>query len=160
MSSRVLVSVRVKADPLRAFEAFTSEIGEWWKPNAMFHFTPRSPGVVSFEASQSGDWEGGRFIETLPNGKVFEVGRIKVWKPGELLIFGWRCAWFEDGMETEVQVRFEPVSDETRVTVEHGGWDTVPVENAARHNFPNVFFLKHEAEWWTSMLASFKARIP
>jgi hypothetical protein len=154
VSSRVLVSVRVKADPLRAFDAFTGEIGEWWKPDVMFRFTPRSPGVVSFEGG-----EGGRFIETMPNGKVFEVGRIKVWKPGERLVFGWRCAWFEDGMDTEVEVRFEPVGDETRVTVEHGGWDTVPVENAARHNFPNVFFLKHEAEWWTSMLGSFKGRL-
>jgi uncharacterized protein YndB with AHSA1/START domain len=153
MSSKVLVAVRVKASPARAFEAFTQEIAQWWRPEAMFRFTPRSPGVVSFEGG-----EGGRFIETLPNGKVFEVGTIKVWKPGERLVFGWRCAWFEPGMDTEVEVRFEAAGEETRVTVEHGGWDTVPVENAARHSFPNLVFLQREAEWWTSMLASFKGR--
>jgi uncharacterized protein YndB with AHSA1/START domain len=157
LSSRVLVAIRVKATPARAFEAFTREIGDWWRPNDIFRFTPRSPGVVSFEGG-----EGGRFVETLPNGHVFEIGRIKVWEPGKRLVFGWRCAWFEPGMDTEVEVRFEPVgpedSRETRVTVEHGGWDTVPVENASRHRFPNVLFLQREAEWWTSMLASFKGR--
>ncbi len=159
MSSKVLVAIRVKAAPLRAFEAFTAEIDQWWRPEAMFRFTPRSPGVVSFEAQADGGWEGGRFVETLPSGQVFEVGRIRVWRPGERLVFGWRCAWFEPGQDTEVEVRFEQIGDETRVTVEHGGWDTVPVENAARHNFPNMIFLKHEAEWWTSMLASFKGRL-
>lgn len=149
MSSRVLISVRVKASPERAFEAFTREIGLWWRPNEMFRFTPRSPGVPSFEGG-----EGGRFIETLSDGKVFEVGRIRVWRPGERLVFGWRCAWFEDGQDTEVEVRFEPVGDETRVTVEHRGWDSVPRENAARHGFPITYFLQHEADWWRAMLSN------
>ena len=36
MSSRVLVSLRVKAPPERAFNAFVSEIGAWWRPSALF----------------------------------------------------------------------------------------------------------------------------
>jgi uncharacterized protein YndB with AHSA1/START domain len=147
VSSRVLISIRVKATPQRAFEAFTREIGAWWKPNALFNFTPRSPGVPSFEGG-----EGGRFIETLPNGQVFEVGTIRVWRPGERLVFGWRCAWFEEGQDTKVEVRFEAVGDETRVTVEHSGWDSVPRENAARHGFPTTVLLQREAEWWRGML--------
>jgi hypothetical protein len=153
VSSKVLVAIRVKADPQRAFHVFTTEIGQWWRPNGLFRFTPKSPGAVSFEGG-----EGGRFIETLPDGKVFEVGAIKVWRPGERLVFGWRCAGFEPGQDTEVEVRFEAVGEETRVTVEHGGWDTVPIENVARHSFPNTIFLQREAEWWTSLLASFKGR--
>ena len=31
------------------------EIGQWWEPNAMFRFTPRSPGVVSFELRKNLD---------------------------------------------------------------------------------------------------------
>jgi hypothetical protein len=143
-----MISVRVKVTPVRAFEAFTREIAAWWRPNAEFRFTPRSPGALSFEGG-----EGGRFIETLPNGKVFEVGDIRVWRPGEKLVFGWRCAWFEDGQDTEVEVRFEPVGDETRVTVEHRGWDGVPQGNIARHGFPIGFFLQREAEWWRAMLS-------
>lgn len=156
MSSKVLVAVRVEADPERAFEVFTREIGRWWRPNEMFRFTPRSPGAVSFEGG-----EGGRFVETLPNGQIFEVGRITVWRPGERLVFGWRCAWFDEGMDTEVEVAFEPVGEgATRVTVVHSGWDRVPIANAARHGFPNTLFLQREAEWWTTLLGYFKQRAP
>ena len=47
-----------------------------------------------------------------------------------------------------VEVRFETVGDETRVTVEHTGWDSVPASHVARHNFPNqLFLLTRHAEW-------------
>ena len=50
-------------------------------------------------------------------------------------------------------VRFEPVGTETRVTVEHLGWDTVPQDHAARHHFPDAIFLRRHAEWWQTLLA-------
>lgn len=154
MTSRVLVALRVKATPQRAFEAFTAEIGKWWRPNDLFAFTPRSPGVMSFEAG-----EGGRFLETLPNGKVFEAGRILVWAPGERLAFSWRVAGFAPDASTTVEVRFEAVGEETRVTVEHTGWETVPQDHVARHGFPLQPFLLREAEWWQVLLGSLGDRI-
>jgi activator of HSP90 ATPase len=96
---------------------------------------------------------GGRFVEELPNGKVFEIGRIKIWEPGARVVFGWRQAAFRPDQNTEVEVRFEPVGDETRVTVEHRGWDTVPIQHVARHGFANVVFLRREGEWWHVLLA-------
>jgi hypothetical protein len=33
MTAAFIVSIRVGTTPLRAFEAFTEEIGEWWRPN-------------------------------------------------------------------------------------------------------------------------------
>ena len=90
---------------------------------------------------------------------MFEAGRIHVWAPGERLVFGWRCAWFEPGVETTVEVRFEAVGAETRVTIEHRGWDAIPVENAARHGFPTSVFLNHEAQWWRAMLSGYKAML-
>jgi len=154
MTSRVLVALRVKATPQRAFEAFTAEIGEWWRPNDLFAFTPRSPGVMSFEAGK-----GGRFLETLPNGKVFEAGRILTWEPGARLTFSWRCAGFPPGVETTVDVAFEPIGDETRVSVEHSGWESVPQDHVARHGFPLQPFLLREAEWWQELLGSLRDRI-
>ena len=151
--SSVLVALRVKATPRRAFEVFTAEIGLWWKPNGLFHFTPRSPGVLSFEPG-----EGGRFLETLPGGKVWEAGRILVWAPGERLVFTWRVAGFEPDASTTVEVRFEAIGEETRVTVEHSGWETIPLEHVARHGFPLQHFLQREAEWWQVLLASLRAR--
>jgi len=150
MSAKVLVALRVKAPPLRVFEVFTADIAAWWRPNALFSFTPRSPGVLAFE--QAG--EGTRLVERLPSGKVFEIGAVRVWDPGRRLVFGWRQASFAPGMDTEVEVRFEPVEGETRVTVEHRGWETVPIEHVARHRFPDAVFLQRHAEWWRALLTS------
>ena len=147
MSSRVLVALRVAASPERAFEAFTGEIGQWWRPNPLFAFTPRDPGMLSFEPG-----EGGRLIQTLPGGRIFEIGRVRVWRPPERLVFGWRQATFAPDQETEVEVRFEPVGSETRVTVEHRGWDSVPAAHVARHGFPDPVFLRRHGEWWQALL--------
>ena len=106
--------------------------------------------MLSFEAG-----DGGRLIETLPNGKVFEVGRIRVWAPPERLVFGWRQATFQPGQDTEVEVRFEPVGAETRVTVEHTGWNSVPEGHVARHGFPDAVLLRRHGEWWQALMAAF-----
>ncbi len=154
MTSRVIVSLRVAASPDRAFEVFTRDVGLWWRPNSFFDFTPRSPGLVSFEGGL-----GGRFVETLPSGKVFEIGRITAWEPGVRLAFGWRQASFTPDQHTEVEVQFERVGAETRVTVEHKGWDTVPAEHLARHGFPDTLFLRRHGEWWNALLAALKQEI-
>lgn len=154
MSSKVLVSLRVRTSPDRAFAAFVNEIGAWWQTNPLFAFTPRDPGVLAFEPG-----EGGRLTTTLATGKVFEIGKIRAWDPPRRLVFGWRQASFAPGQDTEVEVRFELVGDETRVTVEHSGWDTVPAAHVARHGFPNALFLTRHGEWWQRLLASYKARL-
>jgi Activator of Hsp90 ATPase homolog 1-like protein len=153
MRSRVLVSLRVAATPARAFEAFVREIGIWWRPNDLFRFTARPPGALAFEPKL-----GGRFTETQPDGATFEIGRITAWEPGVRLAFSWRQASFASDQATEAEVRFEPVGDETRVTVEHRGWDTVPQEHVARHGFPDAVFLQRHGEWWQVLLGSYRAR--
>lgn len=150
MSSKVLVALRIAAPPEVVFDAFTDDIALWWRPNSLFAFTPRSPGVMAFE--------DGRLVERLPTGKVFEVGKVRAWERGQRLVFGWRQAAFAPDMDTEVEVRFEPVEDGTRVTVEHRGWDTVPAPHVARHGFPNTVFLQRHGEWWRALLAGLAAR--
>ena len=157
MASRVVVALRVKASAERAFDVFTREIDAWWQPNALFQFTPRSPGVLAFEAPGA-NGQGGRFTETLKSGKVFEVGKIKVWQRGERLVFGWRQATFAPGQDTEVDVRFEPVGEETRVTIEHRGWDSVPADHVAKHSFPDAIFLRRHGEWWQALLEALRAQ--
>ncbi len=154
MSSKVLVSLRVRASPERAFAAFVNDIGAWWQANPMFAFTPRDPGVLAFEPG-----EGGRLTTTLAGGKVFEIGKVHAWEPPHRLVFGWRQAAFEPGQDTEVEVRFDVVGDETRVTVEHRGWDSVPAAHVARHGFPNAVFLTRHGEWWQGLLASYKDKV-
>lgn len=154
MSSKILVALRVPAHPERAFEAFTREIGLWWRPNPLFAFTPRAPGVLAFEGGP-----GGRLIETREGGKVFEIGRILDWSPPDRLVFGWRQASFAPDQDTRVEVRFEAFGEETRVTVEHSGWDSVPADHVARHGFPSAVLLQRHGEWWQSLLASYRQRL-
>jgi uncharacterized protein YndB with AHSA1/START domain len=149
VSAKILVALRIKASPERVFDVFTDDIAAWWRPNAVFSFTPRSPGALAFESGEGGDR---RLVERLPTGKIFEIGPVRVWEPGRRLVFGWRQATFAPGMDTEVEVRFEAVGEETRVTVEHRGWETVPIEHAARHHFPDGIFLRRHGEWWQVLL--------
>jgi len=152
MASRVVVSLRVRATPARAFEAFTAEIGQWWTANSLFAFTPRAPGVLSFE-------NGERLIETRDGGKVFEIGRVSVWEPGVRLVVGWRQATFTPDMATEVEVTFEPVGEETRITVTHTGWDSVPQAHVAKHGFPETAFLARHGEWWRTLLGNLREHL-
>lgn len=153
MTSKVYVALRVKATPERAFAVFVEEIGDWWRPSGLFQTTPRAPGRLAFEPG-----EGGRLTETLASGKIFEIGRIRAWEPPQRLVFSWRQASFPMDLHTEVEVRFEAVGDETRVSVEHRGFHQVPGDSAARHGFPDHALLARLAEWWQAQLASVRSR--
>jgi uncharacterized protein YndB with AHSA1/START domain len=143
----------VKATPERAFEAFTHEIAEWWQPNGLFELTRQDTGTLAFEPRQ-----GGRLTMALANGELFEVGRVKLWEPPSRLVLSWRTERFAPDQSTEVRISFEPMGEETRVTVEHLGWDTIPRQHAARHGFPLDVFQLRLGEWWQLLLRSFSAR--
>lgn len=151
MTSRVFVALRVPADPARTFEAFTREIASWWQPDRLFQITPDGDGELAFEPGP-----GGRLVTRLANGETFEIGRIFVWEPGKRLVFGWRQASFSPEQSTEVEVLFEAVGGETRVSIEHRAWDTIPQRHAARHGFPEHVTLQRVADWWRASLGSLR----
>lgn len=163
--SRVLVAVRVAAAPARAFDAFTTEIARWWRPNSLFQFTlGRTDGTLVFEPGPHG-----RLLERYPDGGSFVIGQVRVWEPPRRLVLSWRQAGFAADHETELHVRFESVGDvpgtdgeaaehaATRVVVEHFGWDRVPRDHVGRHGFPLEAIQRRYAEWWQLLLASFTA---
>jgi uncharacterized protein YndB with AHSA1/START domain len=153
VTSKVYVALRVKAGPERAFAAFVDEIGDWWRPSRLFQTTPR-PGRLAFETGQDG-----RLIEIRDGGKVFEIGRIHVWEPPHRLVFSWRQANFPLELHTEVEVGFEAVGEETRVSIEHRGFDKLPSDSAARHRFPDQVLLMRLADFWRSQLAAIGERV-
>lgn len=157
MTSRVVVSIRVPCSPVQAFDIFTQEIGSWWADSELFRFTPRSPGMLAFEPPDASG-AGGRLIERLPNGKTFEIGPVSLWERGERLVVGWRMANFGPDHQTRVDVRFEPVGAETRVSVEHSGWDSVPQAHLARHGFPLMITNQRQGEQWRAGLDRIKLR--
>lgn len=154
MTSRVFVALRVPADPARAFEAFTREIASWWQPDRLFQITPHGDGELAFEPGA-----GGRLVTRLPDGGMFEIGRISVWDPGRRLVFAWRQASFSPEQSTEVEVLFEPAGEETRVSIEHRAWDTIPQRHVARHGFPEHITLQRAADWWRASLRMLQARL-
>jgi uncharacterized protein YndB with AHSA1/START domain len=154
MTSKVYVALRVPADPSRAFAAFTQEIALWWQPDSLFQITPRGDGTLAFEPHV-----GGRLFTTLASGKEFEIGRISVWEPGERLVFEWRQASFTPDQSTEVEVRFEAVGEETRISIEHRAWDCIPQAHVARHGFPESVTLQRVASWWRNSLSSLRDTI-
>lgn len=153
MTSRVFVALRIPADPARTFEAFTCEIASWWQPDRLFRITPQGDGELAFEPGP-----GGRLITRLANGETYEIGRISVWEPGRRLVFSWRQASFSPGQSTEVEVLFEPVGEETRVSIEHRAWDTIPQQHVARHGFPEHVTLQRVADWWRASLGVLRER--
>jgi uncharacterized protein YndB with AHSA1/START domain len=154
VTSSVYVSIRVAADPNSAFDVFTNEIALWWQPSGLFQITAGGDGRLAFEPGV-----GGRLFTTLDNGSTFEIGRISTWEPGKRLVFTWRQASFTDEQSTEVEVRFEAVGKETRVSIEHRAWDTIPRRHAARHGFPEHATLQRVGDWWRGSLVAFQDRV-
>ena len=158
-ASRVLVALRVPVPAARAFAAFTEQIADWWQPNGLFQFSEGRTGTLAFEPGP-----GGRLTETYADGSSFVVGHIRAWDPPRRLVVSWRHANFAPGQETELHVRFEDVDDgagaQTRVVVEHYGWDTIPPEHAARHGFPLPTFQLRFAQWWQALLRELRRNLP
>lgn len=154
MTSSVLVALRVKSSPEHAFDVFTREISAWWQPNTLFPITPQGDGELAFEGET-----GGRLIARVADDKVFEVGKITDWVRGQRLAFTWRQSSFTPDMQTRVEVIFEPVGVETRVTVRHFGWLEIPKEHAARHGFPDPITQRRAAEWWQGALEALAASL-
>jgi uncharacterized protein YndB with AHSA1/START domain len=153
MTSKVFLALRVPADPMRAFEVFTQEIALWWQPSGLFQVSGAGDGRLAFEPGA-----GGRLITTFDDGSIFEIGRISVWEPGKRLVFAWRQANFAAQQSTEVEVGFEAVGAQTRVSIEHRAWDTIPRRHAARHGFPEEATLQRAADWWRNSLYALRAR--
>lgn len=157
-ASRVLVALRVPVPAGRAFAAFTEQIGQWWRPNGLFQFSANRSGTLAFEPGPTG-----RLVETYADGSTFVVGDIRTWDPPHRLVLSWRQASFAPEQETELHVRFDEVPAsgesgvETRVTVEHFGWDAIPADHAARHGFPLAVFQLRFAQWWRELLGGMGA---
>lgn len=153
MTSKVYVSIRVPTDPKHAFEVFTQEIALWWQPSGLFQITRTGDGRLAFDPGA-----GGRLYTTLDDGKEYEIGRISIWEPGRRLVFAWRQSSFTADQSTEVEVLFEAVGKETRVSVEHRAWDTIPQRHVSRHGFPEHATLARVGDWWRGSLANLRER--
>lgn len=155
MSAAVIVALRVAATPQAAFTAFTRDIGIWWQSHPLFQLNRRGDGALRFDPAGP----DGRLVTRFDDGEEWEIGPVRHWLPGERLAFGWRLPSFRGDQATEVEVRFEAVGAETRVTVEHRGWDSIPQNHVARHGFELMLLQRRLGEHWRGLLKAMAARM-
>jgi uncharacterized protein YndB with AHSA1/START domain len=117
--------VVVDASPDDAFQAFTDEIGMWWRRG-----TPYWNDVERGLSIRIEHGVGGRFMEVydLDTGAGYEVGRVTAWEPGRRFAMTWTQTGWPDGVTTDVEVTFKPESRQTRVTLRHTGFERVGPE--------------------------------
>ncbi len=148
----VVVSTVVAVEPDMAFEIFTEDVDAWWKRGVRY----RAPGddVMRFEPGPSG-----RLIAEASNGDVREIGKVVEWAPAEgRLVFRFRGTNFAPDEETEVAVHFEPVTEGTRVTLEHRGLDALRRDHPARHGLEGTALVALYGTWWGDMLVELRVR--
>lgn len=150
----VTVSIEVEADPVTAFEVFTNDIDSWWLRGPKHRFRAREDGRLTFEPGIAG-----RLYEKYADGSVFVIGRVTTWQPGERLVLAWRLPNFKENEATEVEVRFEPAGDATRVSVAHRGWHALRPDHPARHAMTGRTFEMEKAKLWGDNLSSLRKRI-
>ncbi len=152
----VRVTTVVSVDPITAFSVFTEEIGSWWKPKVRHLFREGQPGVLKFEPGPNG-----RLLEVCVNAPndPFEVGRVLTWIPGERLVFEWRQRGFGPNDLTRVDIKFEAADTGTRVTLEHLGWETIPLDNLSRNGWSGEAFASMIGVRWGDLLTFFRARV-
>ena len=151
---RVTVSTQVDVDPETAFRIFTEDVDAWWQRGPGQRFGGERRGVLRFEPGV-----GGRLVEVFEDDAgAYEVGRVRIWERGARLVFGFRALAFQPGEETEVEVRFEPTSGGTRVTLEHRGWSRFRAGHPARHGFEGPAFEGMLGLWWADHLRRLRQR--
>lgn len=153
-ADEVTVTTRVEVDVETAFRVFTEEIGSWWRRDERFCFDPNRVGTLRFELGDPGRGEPGRLVEVheSESGDPTEIGRIKAWERPNRLLFDFRMREFKTEESTEVEVRFEPAGDGTRVTVVHRGWNRLPADHPARRGMRGSAFENLIGSWWADLL--------
>jgi Activator of Hsp90 ATPase homolog 1-like protein len=110
-----------------AFRVFTEGLGSWW-PVATHSIAKDAVQTVVMESRVDG-----RLYERTTDGIENEWGRMLVWEPPRRVAFEWHIT----GTPTEVEVRFTPEGDRTRVDLEHRGFERLEDGEARRESYNN-----------------------
>ncbi len=115
MPAPVRKTIRVAAPPARAFDVFTVGMGRWWSREHTINKVPRADVVVEPRP-------GGRWFERGTDGSECDWGHVLAWEPPRRLLLAWQldATWtFNPAFVTELEIRFTPDGDGTRVDLEH-----------------------------------------
>lgn len=124
----------------KAFTLFTDGLDTWWP------FDTHSIGGEKVETAILEPEVGGRLFERHPDGTEHEWGTVIAWNPPRGFALDWHVT--PDASGTEVEVRFTPAGDGTRVDLEHRGWEKSGADSRASY-----------AGGWDYVLGRFEAAV-
>jgi DNA-binding transcriptional ArsR family regulator/uncharacterized protein YndB with AHSA1/START domain len=109
--------IAVATDVESAFRTFTEDIATWWPVEG--HSKTGAGSIPVLEQR-----EGGRMYEQGRDGTEHDWATILVYEPPHRVVLEWKVN--SAAPPTEVEVRFSPDGDGTRVELEHRGWELYP----------------------------------
>ena len=131
-------SVVVPLPVEKAFRLFTDGINSWWP------FDSHSIGGDKTETAVF-DTDAKRLYERDADGSEHDWADITAWDPPNRFLLAWRVNPAATG--TEVEVRFAPEGEGTRVDLEHRGWEQAGAPDRSSYD-----------EGWDHVLGKFAAR--
>jgi uncharacterized protein YndB with AHSA1/START domain len=134
-------SAVVAASPERAFEVFTEGLATWWPKEYSVQAMDKDAGppeAIVFETGPKG-----RIYERMTSGEEAHWANVIAWEPPHRLVLEWKVK--PDAIApTEIEVRFTPEGDGTRVDLEHRGFEALGKDAEEAHTgysngWPKVF---------------------
>lgn len=116
------LAFRVQCSAEHAFMTWTERIGTWWPID---HTASGEPNLAVVLEGRI----GGRIFERTSTGTEHDWGEVLAWEPPHRLVYSWHLGRGRADA-TEVEIRFLPGSDATRVEIEHRGWERLGAEGA------------------------------
>lgn len=154
-ASDIHVSIEIAVPPARLFEIFVGDIDRWWRRGPEYRFFPPWEGEIRFEQNgttrlvhRDGEDPARRHV----------IGEVTCWQPGERLSFTFRLPNFTADQETQVDIRFTPTGEGTRLELTHTGWDSLPPDHPALHGLAGHRLMMMKAQIWARNFESLKAR--
>lgn len=121
----VQLSVHVPLGSEEAFRHWTAGMSTWW-PLSDYSVSRSRAKTCGIDART-----GGNVWEESIEGERIVWGTIVVWDPPRRLVFTWHPG-SDAATAQEVEIRFRPDGDGTRVELEHRGWEVLGEEAAAK----------------------------
>lgn len=118
----VLRAITVSVAPETAFRVFTEQLGAWWPIATHGTFGERCASLAI---------EDDRIVERSIDGEAVVWGEVLVSDAPRRLLMTWHPGR-EAADASEVEVRFVPDRDGTRVELEHRGWERFGTDAARR----------------------------
>ncbi|HYX84284.1 MAG TPA: metalloregulator ArsR/SmtB family transcription factor [Gaiellales bacterium] len=120
----ILRTVTVRCPVERAFELYTEGIARWWPLET---HSVAAGGAGTAVKAVIEPRAGGRMYEVMADRTEAPWGVVDVWEPPHRLVIAWKVNPAA-AAPTEIEVRFTPERDGTRVEVEHRGWERLGIE--------------------------------